>query len=91
MRRVLSLVLAAALVGGCAAAEAKRAKSGYADKFGGPVPDPVWRLLARARELGADAPVLLEWDAEIPPLAVVHADAERARHFLAAQDVAGAA
>jgi uncharacterized protein len=61
------------------------------DTHVGPVPDPVWRLLARARELGADAPVLLEWDAEIPPLAVVHADAERARHFLAAQDVAGAA
>lgn len=38
MRRALSLVLAAALLGGCAAAEAKRGKSGYADKFGGPVP-----------------------------------------------------
>ena len=38
MNRTLSLVLAATLIGGCAAAEAKRPKSGYADKFGGPVP-----------------------------------------------------
>jgi uncharacterized protein (UPF0276 family) len=49
------------------------------DTHVGPVPDPVWQLLSRARELGADAPVLLEWDAEIPPLDVVLADAERAR------------
>ena len=48
----------------------------------GPVPDPVWKLLQVARALGADAPVLLEWDADIPPLAVVHADALRAEAFL---------
>jgi uncharacterized protein (UPF0276 family) len=48
----------------------------------GPVPDPVWKLLQVARALGADAPVLLEWDADIPPLAVVHADALRAETFL---------
>jgi uncharacterized protein (UPF0276 family) len=48
----------------------------------GPVPDPVWELLQVARALGADAPVLLEWDAEIPSLAVVHADALRAETFL---------
>jgi len=61
------------------------------DTHVGPVPDPVWRLLARARELGANAPVLLEWDAEIPSFAVVHAEAERAREFLGNVDVAGAA
>jgi uncharacterized protein (UPF0276 family) len=61
------------------------------DTHVGPVPDPVWRLLARARELGANAPVLLEWDAEIPPFAVVHADAQRARELLSNLDVAGAA
>jgi uncharacterized protein (UPF0276 family) len=61
------------------------------DTHVGPVPDPVWRLLARARELGANAPVLLEWDAEIPPFAVVHAEAERAREFLGRVAVAGAA
>jgi uncharacterized protein len=57
----------------------------------GPVPDPVWRLLARARELGASAPVLLEWDAEIPPFDVVLAEALRARSELAWPDAAGAA
>jgi len=49
------------------------------DTHVGPVPDPVWRLLDEARALGADAPVLLEWDADIPPFDVVHADALRAR------------
>jgi uncharacterized protein len=48
----------------------------------GPVPDPVWGLLQAARALGADAPVLLEWDALIPPLSVVHAEALRAEAFL---------
>ena len=52
------------------------------DTHAGPVADPVWSLLADARALGANAPVLLEWDAEIPPLAVVHAEALRARQFL---------
>jgi uncharacterized protein (UPF0276 family) len=55
----------------------------------GPVPDPVWRLLARARKLGADASVLLEWDAEIPPFEVVHEDARRAERWLAVPDAAG--
>jgi len=56
----------------------------------GPVPNPVWDLLREARALGADASVLLEWDAEIPELAVVHADALRAEDFLgrAAMEVA---
>jgi len=44
----------------------------------GPVPDAVWSLYDRARELGADASVLLEWDAEIPAFEVVHRDALRA-------------
>lgn len=61
------------------------------DTHVGPVPEPVWQLLARARQLGADAPVLIEWDADIPPLAVVLADAERARAFLGEAEVAGAA
>lgn len=49
------------------------------DTHVGPVPEPVWRLLARACELGARAPVLLEWDAEIPSFDVVHAEALKAR------------
>jgi len=59
------------------------------DSHIGPVPDPVWDLLAEARALGADAPVLLEWDAEIPEFSVVHAEARRADQYLAAR--AGAA
>jgi uncharacterized protein (UPF0276 family) len=48
------------------------------DSHIGPVPDAVWRLYDRARALGADASVLLEWDADIPPFEVVHRDALRA-------------
>jgi uncharacterized protein (UPF0276 family) len=50
----------------------------------GPVGEPVWELLAEARALGADASVLLEWDAEIPALAVVQAEAMRADDVLRA-------
>jgi len=53
------------------------------DTHTGPVPDPVWDLLGEAFALGARAPVLLEWDADIPPLDVVHAEALRAEAFLA--------
>lgn len=52
------------------------------DTHVGPVPDPVWRLLRRACELGAKAPVLLEWDADIPSFDVVHAEASKARAIL---------
>jgi uncharacterized protein (UPF0276 family) len=61
------------------------------DTHVGPVPDPVWQLLARARGLGAQASVLLEWDSDIPEFDVVWRDAQRAQSFLAAEDIAGAA
>lgn len=61
------------------------------DTHVGPVPDPVWELLREAPLLGARAPVLLEWDAEIPPLDVVHTEALRARDFLAGATKVGAA
>lgn len=54
------------------------------DTHTGPVPDPVWRLLSEAWALGARASVLLEWDAEIPPLEAVEEDALRAETFLRA-------
>jgi uncharacterized protein (UPF0276 family) len=48
----------------------------------GPVIDPVWELLGEAfRRTGAS--ILLEWDAEIPSFEVTHAEALRAREFLA--------
>lgn len=61
------------------------------DTHVGPVPDPVWRLLARACELGAKAPVLLEWDAEIPAFDVVHAEALKVRGIVSCNSVKDAA
>ena len=49
----------------------------------GPVVPSVWSLLRAASERGANASVLLEWDAEIPAFEVVHREARRARRFLA--------
>jgi uncharacterized protein (UPF0276 family) len=48
------------------------------DTHVGPVPDPVWALLAAAWKRGCRASVLLEWDSEIPPLTEVIAEAKRA-------------
>jgi uncharacterized protein (UPF0276 family) len=52
------------------------------DSHIGPVIDPVWKLLAEA-QVRSGAPVLLEWDAEIPPFEETHAEALRAREFIA--------
>lgn len=52
------------------------------DTHDGPVIDPVWDLYARARRLTGGASTLLEWDANIPEFAVVHAEVQKAReHF----------
>ena len=48
----------------------------------GPVPRPVWALLQSARRRGAQASVLLEWDAEIPTFDVLMRETARARRFL---------
>jgi uncharacterized protein (UPF0276 family) len=61
------------------------------DTHEGPVPDPVWELLRYAHSLGADAPVLLEWDTEIPAFEIVHREALRADEFLGAEPTRGAA
>jgi uncharacterized protein (UPF0276 family) len=55
------------------------------DSHIGPVLDPVWRLLATAYARAEGASVLLEWDAEIPSFEVTHAEALRAREFIAAE------
>ena len=45
---------------------------GYlADTHSAPVAEPVWALLVQAVRLGARAPLLLEWDADIPAFAVL--------------------
>ncbi len=49
----------------------------------GPVIEPVWRLLGEAHARAKGVSVLLEWDAEIPSFEETHADALRARQFIA--------
>jgi hypothetical protein len=49
------------------------------DTHAAPVAPAVWALFEEAVRLGARAPVLLEWDAEIPPFEVVHGEALLAR------------
>jgi uncharacterized protein (UPF0276 family) len=52
------------------------------DTHAAPVAPAVWALFEEAVRLGARAPVLLEWDAEIPSFEVVHREALRAREFI---------
>ncbi|HEY5145523.1 MAG TPA: DUF692 domain-containing protein [Polyangiaceae bacterium] len=54
------------------------------DSHIGPVPDEVWKLLGQAHRKSGGASVLLEWDAEIPSFEVTHAEALRAKDFIAA-------
>jgi hypothetical protein len=49
-----------------------------------PVRDEVWRLYRRAVERFGNVPTLIEWDADIPELEVVLAEARRAESFQAA-------
>ena len=49
------------------------------DTHAGPVSPEVWALFEEAVRLGARAPVLLEWDADIPAFERVHREALRAR------------
>jgi uncharacterized protein (UPF0276 family) len=45
---------------------------GYlADTHSAPVAEPVWALLEQAVRLGARAPLLVEWDADIPTFDVL--------------------
>lgn len=53
------------------------------DTHDGPVIDPVWELYRQAQRQSAGVSTLLEWDARIPDLATVHAEALKARGFLA--------
>jgi len=53
------------------------------DSHIGPVSEPVWQLLAVAHRRSTGVPVLLEWDAEIPSFEDTHAEALRARDFIA--------
>jgi uncharacterized protein (UPF0276 family) len=49
------------------------------DHHGDVVADPVWRLYEAAIQRFGQVPTLIEWDTDIPPLAVLLGEAERAR------------
>jgi uncharacterized protein (UPF0276 family) len=55
------------------------------DSHIGPVGDDVWRLFATAYRRSGGASVLLEWDADIPSFEETHADALRAKEFIAGE------
>jgi len=52
------------------------------DTHDGHVVDPVWRLYQLANKLTDGVSTLLEWDAQIPPFAEMHAEVLKARQFL---------
>ena len=56
----------------------------------GPVVDPVWELFGEAWHRAGGASVLLEWDAEIPDFPTTHAEALRAKEFIASHAPTGA-
>jgi uncharacterized protein (UPF0276 family) len=55
------------------------------DSHIGPVKTDVWQLLREAHARARGAPVLLEWDAEIPSFEETHAEALRAKDFIGAR------
>jgi uncharacterized protein (UPF0276 family) len=59
-----------------------RAVTQLIDTHAGPVAREVWALFEEAVRLGARAPVLLEWDADIPDFSVVHGEALTARRHI---------
>lgn len=52
--------------------------------------DPVWDLYRRLHHLTGGVATLLEWDANIPPFPLVHAEVLKAREYMASDGTAGA-
>ena len=52
------------------------------DDHGSPVSTAVWQLYAEAVERFGTVPTLIEWDNDIPPLAELLGEAEKAQHVL---------
>jgi len=52
------------------------------DTHGSPVSDEVWRLYEYALQRFGNVPTLIEWDTDIPELAVLLGEAEKANHIL---------
>ncbi|MDQ3331654.1 MAG: DUF692 domain-containing protein [Planctomycetota bacterium] len=55
------------------------------DTHDGHVVDPVWSLYRLAHELTGGVSTLLEWDAQIPPFPVLHAEVLKAKECIAGQ------
>lgn len=56
------------------------------DDHGSRVADPVWALFGRVLERFGPRPTLIEWDTDLPPLAVLLAEAAQAQAMLAPPD-----
>lgn len=52
------------------------------DTHNAPVCEPVWKLFEHAVRRFGPLPTLIEWDADLPPLATLIAEAKRADHYL---------
>ncbi|QCO57826.1 DUF692 domain-containing protein (plasmid) [Pseudorhodobacter turbinis] len=52
------------------------------DTHGAPVADPVWQLYGDVIALTGPRPTLIEWDNDVPPFAVLEAEAARAATLL---------
>ncbi|MFD2272323.1 DUF692 domain-containing protein [Undibacterium arcticum] len=61
------------------------------DTHGKPVAEPVWALYRAALERFGARPTLIEWDTDIPPLAVLLDERNRAQAILEEHDLAHAA
>ncbi len=58
------------------------------DAHNHPVFEPVWELYRQLLQRAPDIPALIEWDNDIPPLAVLLAEADKARQLqMAARDM----
>jgi len=55
------------------------------DTHDGHVVDPVWELYRIAHQMTGGVSTLLEWDANIPPFEVVHAEVLKAKQFMSGQ------
>ncbi|WP_141287163.1 MNIO family bufferin maturase [Ideonella azotifigens] len=52
------------------------------DDHGSPVPPEVWALYRQALQRFGRVPTLIEWDTDLPPLATLLAEADKAQHLL---------
>lgn len=66
----------------CHLAGHSHCKTHLIDTHDNHVIDPVWELYRRAHQLTGGISTLLEWDANIPPFPVVHAEVLKAKRYM---------